>query len=380
MSQNFDSPLLSSLDLSLEPGPLKPWLEYEGDWRGNLFDLPLSDLKALPLSIGRSNELIAESIESFGLLYPLWVAKSHNNEPIVISGGLRLSALRLLGHKTAPCLAPPGPNFLTTALISNLSRGLNPAEMAVIWLWAKKLAAYNCDNDSKNNSELNSDLNGQSKSALNSKNNSELNSGKDSEKQEVQNLLGLKPGDRRLSWLEAAAALPKEALLALALGRLDLENAPELMALSSPERDIALSLILGTKASRQNRRQWLGWLGDLKRINNAPLDSFLTKNIVSDLTSAEGGEKKTHDYLQKLRFPFVSELRDRRQKFIDSLNLPNGLKLTLDNQLEDEKYDLYISFSDAGDLKRLVEAALELAQGDNLKDILELSHPLVPQG
>jgi ParB-like chromosome segregation protein Spo0J len=293
----------------------------------------VDDLLAFRLSVGRPIEPLTESINNLGLLTPLWVAvidsPKGSLQPVVISGGRRLLALKNLGLQSAPCLAPNQSNLLLAAITANLERGFNQAETVLAWALAEKAAQDKV------------------------------------ERQKAWQLLGLAPRDRRLAWLEAAAALPEEALQTMAEGRLDMENAPELMSLDQTERQAVLKLILGARPSKQNRRRWLQWLSDLKRITGRNLELLFTPAILASLTGQDG-EKVTTEYLQKLRFPLIAELRDQRRAFVAALGLSPGLRLELDPELEDVTGEVRLSFSEPDELRRLALEAAALSQRPEL--------------
>ena len=309
-------------------GPVKPMADSGRDWRGSLVNIETSRLSAWRLWVGRDQNALTRSIESFGLSRPLWVAMGAGGGLVVISGGRRLAALKSLGAAEAPCLCPNAPSLAVLAIADNLERGLNPAEMALAWSLARS-----------------------------------LESGK--EREAIREVLGFSSTDKRLHHLEAAESLPDEGLEALAAGRLDLENAGALLAMPSDWAAPALRLVLAAKASRQNRRRWLEWLGDLARIKDSSPEKTVSPELLNAAAGPDG-ERLVADRLASMRFPGVHKLLSKRRALLKSLSLPDGLRLELDPELEDVSGELKLSFDSLESLKRLAQAALELAGRDEL--------------
>jgi ParB-like chromosome segregation protein Spo0J len=288
--------------------------------------LPVSGLRALRLSVGRDDAALRLSISEVGLVRPLLLARGLDGRPVVVSGGRRLSALRALGAETVPCLAPDGPHVAAAAVSENLERGLSPAELALAWDLARKAIDP-------------------------------------AEREKIMRLLGISPGDKRLPALAAAAAASPAAQEALAAGRLDLENAEALAPLPPEERERALELILAAGASRQNRRRWIEWLLDLRRIEKRPLGAIIGQGLM-EAAAGPDGAKAVSERLQRLRAPGVAALRDERRELLKSLRLPGGLALWLDPELEDAAGDLRISFQTPEELGRLAQEAGKLAKSE----------------
>jgi ParB-like chromosome segregation protein Spo0J len=307
------------------------------DWRGNLVTLPVGDLASWRLSVGRDEEALKRSIEAIGLARPLWVVKSPEGRPVVISGGRRLRALRELGAAAAPCLCPDLPFLGLAAIIDNLERGLNPAELALALAMTESLE----------------DL---------------------GERRAARALLGVADSDRRLPGLAAALYMPEEAFLAFAAGRLDPEDVEMAGQMPEAARDDALRLILTAKASRRNRRRWLEWLSDLARIRQAssegsPLSPKIVDKALLEAAQGPDGERAVTERLLAMRLPALSKIRAKRRELVKSMRLPKGLRLDLDPELEDSSMELRLTFDSPADLKRLAEAAASLADSQELASL-----------
>lgn len=305
--------------------------------------LDVDALDALDLSRGREPGPLVDSVRKLGLLRPLWTAPGPGGRPLVIAGSRRLAALRTLGVREAPCVATPEPageasfpdapsRLLTLAVTDNLDRGLNQAELALCWAWARK----NC-----------------AAAALPG----------------IADLLGFKPRDRRLAALEDSARLPPRALDALAAGRLDLENAGPLMTMDGPEREMVLDLLARTGASRQNRRLWLEWLGDLGRLKGpGGIADILASPELASARGA-GGRETAGARLRALRHPRLAELAAKRRDAVVKMALPPGLKIEADPELEDASCRMELVFPDRETLRALAGKALELAGSDELGEL-----------
>jgi hypothetical protein len=342
----------------LDFGPVRPFaqaggIDPGGDWRGRLMMLPTDSLSAWPMSAGRSPEPLAESIGRLGLARPLWVARAESGGPVVIAGGQRLQALRLLGQGYAPCLAPPGPFLAAMALTDNLDRGLNQAELALAWRLARQAAPGE-------------------------------------ERALVIRLAGLVPRDRRISALVAAESNGR-ILAALAEAVIDLENARFLADLSGPEIDMVLGLFRSARPSRSSRRIWLEILSDLRRIRDLSLDRLFSAGsdrepatpeaaaLAEALAAGQGAEKRVGALLERLRRPGIARLRERRQSILKSLKLPEGLSITVDPELEDAAPEIRLTLGRASDLGALARAALDLAERPELAELF-LEDRLSPEG
>ncbi|MDR1112102.1 MAG: ParB/RepB/Spo0J family partition protein [Deltaproteobacteria bacterium] len=321
--------------------PLSPYPVDTGGqdgWQGQILEIPLAGLAAAPLSHGRPLEDLVKSIGELGLLRPLWLALDGDGRPLVISGGRRLAALARLGFRKAPCLAPrPGPgqtlacsSFLAAlALTDNLGRGLNQAELCLAWDWARKASEPPAWPT-------------------------------------LAGLLGFRPGTTRLVALEKAMEVQGQTLDLMAQGRLDPENAALLAAWTPEERALALDLVARTGPSRQNRRQWLEWLDDLRRSGGPGFLAGLLAGPALAAISGPRAEKSAREAIHGLRFPFLSDLARRRREALRDLALPEGLKIELDPDFEDVTTTIGLTFSDKDSLGRLAQKALELSEGQAL--------------
>ncbi|MDR1486916.1 MAG: ParB/RepB/Spo0J family partition protein [Deltaproteobacteria bacterium] len=316
--------------------PLRPFKHLSGytdrRWPGPFFSVPTDELTSCRLSVGRPIDELAKSIDSIGLLHALWVAQGPDGRAMVISGGRRLAALRLLGRRYVSCLAPSCEmvTMMLMVFTDNLSRGYNEAEKALAWNLAK-------------------------------------NTLKESELESIKEMLNI-PKQERLSALERAVELPENGLLALAAGRLDLDNITAFSHWSRAEISSALDLFDRTLPSRQNRKQWLEWLNDLRRIEAISVDYLLQDPQLSAL-GGPNGEKQVRDFLLRRRFPSLSELNDRRAQSLKALKLPSAIKLQLDPQLEDIETTIKLTFTDTADLKNLARKLLEMTDQQEFKSL-----------
>jgi ParB-like chromosome segregation protein Spo0J len=323
---------------------------------GKVIQMDLSELSSLPFSYGRPIEPLVQSIKTLGLMRPLWLVLDGNGLPTVISGSRRLEALRLLGLKSAPCWLPipkdpmfdrlpanpnMAANLIMAAITDNLDRGFNQAELVLVWQLALKEAPGE---------------------AL----------------PEIARLLGFKHPSNRTLALEKAATLPSPALELLSSGKLDPENALTLSSWNLSEQVSALNLMARVGPSRQNRRLWLEWLDDLRRSEGLNfLSEFLTLSTLSDLSGPEA-EKKARDYIRGRRFPYLTELSQKREQILQSLNLPTAFKLELDPDFEDVLTTLKLTFSESNELIKLASFALNLAQGGSLEKLWSLNDQSLP--
>jgi spore photoproduct lyase len=273
------------------------------------------------------------------------VARDSAGLPVVISGGRRLAALRSLGIEKVPCLAlenvsqAPDPAFLIMAAITdNLGRGFNQAELTLAWDTARREAP---------------------EGAL----------------PKIAALLGLKPNGQRLAALEKAALLPRAALDALAQGALDPENAHVLAEWGEPQREMALELFARVGPSRQNRRQWLEWLNDLRDSRG---DDGLARILSSPALKSLSGpmaEREARDHIRSLRFPYLTALAQTRKRSLKALALPGNLRLELDPDFEDVSATLKMTFSEPHELRELAAFALKLAADGALEALWALNPP-----
>jgi hypothetical protein len=314
-------------------------------------DWPLEDdgfkLKVLPFSFGRDPEPLARSIQKQGLLRPLWGVIDPEGRPVIVSGGLRVAALKLLGQTTAPTyLLTQDPHWLdvwTLALADNLGKTYNPAEKALI------LAA------------LSSTLT-------------------DPEMASLTGLMDLPIGKALKERNLAAAKLPYPALLALAKDKLDLATGARLAQLG-PDALGLWTLLEGYNPSLQTRRKWVDWLIDLSRLEKrAPLD--LAQEIGATLANPPSfkapnlGPAKTFEGLLKSwRFPKVTFLEAQRLRLLKSAPLPPGVSLTTDPSLEDLKATLTIQFSGPDDLAARLKELKPLLNNPNFQKIWKLKWP-----
>jgi hypothetical protein len=260
------------------------------------------------------------------------------DRPVVVSGGRRLAALRLLKAGPVAVWAPeaaepaglsPSARILLASVTDDLERGFNPAELTQIWRLTREETP-------------------------------------EEDRPAIARLLGFEPRGRKALALERSALLPDRGLDMMALGRLDPENSLILAGWERPEIDQALDLFDRAWPSRQNRRLWLEWLDDLRRSEGpAALSGLLASPELAGL-SGPGAEKAARDHIRALRFPRLTELGHRRREALKALDLPKGLKLGLDPDFEDVTATVSLTFSDAPELRRLATSAMELADQGTL--------------
>jgi hypothetical protein len=276
---------------------------------------------------------LAGSIKGLGLLRPLWLAQDEGGNPWVIAGGRRLKVLADLGYETVPCLAPEPPEargglssppeafLLSAAFADNFERGYNLAETVLGHALCQKLLGPD-------------------------------------KLREVFAVFNLGLSAKIEARLKAAAALPPAALEAMAQGRLDLDDALALAQFTSKERTLLLDLFDRVRPSRQNRRLWLEWLTDLKRMTGKDLDEFLSLPALVELNGPQA-EKRAKELIFSRRFPQVFSLRALRRELVNKLRLPPYIKLSLDPELEDEEIALKLTLNSPSEL---TGAAAELAK------------------
>jgi hypothetical protein len=210
---------------------------------------------------------------------------------------------------------PPEAFLLAVAFRDNFERGFNPAEAALAYALAKSLLVS-------------------------------------SKLKEIFPLLDQSDSTKNRAALGAASTLPTEALEEMAQGRLDLENALILTEFSTSERNLILAFFAKVHPSRQNRRMWLEWLIDLKRIEDIDLDQFLTSGSLADISGPQA-EKLAREIIFSRRFPQVYGLQSLRKNLAAKLNLSPNIELRLDPELEDTEMALKLTFNSPSEIETL---------------------------
>jgi ParB-like chromosome segregation protein Spo0J len=253
---------------------------------------------------------------------------------VIISGGLRLKALKRLGRHDTPIrlFAGSKAQLWALALADNLNRRPNAAEKARLW---RALVTDLGDN--------------------------------------AQNLaarLDIPPNPKIQNQYFLAAQLPDNILLALAQDKLDLASATRLAELG-PEGEELWALMEAHRPSLQNRRLWLEWLEDLARRENKPLVTIVRElqNWPANSTLAWG------ERLRQKRFPKLAQLEERRRKLLKTLPLPPACSLKLDPTFEDVNAEIRLSFGSPAELAARAGALAQLAAEEKLKELWELAWP-----
>ncbi|MDR1606965.1 MAG: ParB/RepB/Spo0J family partition protein [Deltaproteobacteria bacterium] len=323
-------------------------------YSANLHTLPVvnwpltADLKAWPLSFDRDPKALAQSIKELGLIQPLWGTLDEAGLPIIVSGGLRLSALRDLGYQEAPVrlFEAPKEELWPWVLADNLSRSFNPAEIARLW------RAITLDLAS---------LSPERAQTL---------------KNSLAASLGLPKNPKIQAQYLLASQLPDKILLSLAREKLDLGAAARLAEMGQIGSNL-WDLLEPNRPSLQSRKLWLEWLEDLARAENRSILE-VAQEILNSKPSQNSKLEEPWDFGQRLRarrFPKIAQMELLRQKLLKALPLPSGSTLKLDPTFEDGSAEIRLTFATPEELLAQTQALGRLTEDPQFLDLWRLPWP-----
>lgn len=290
---------------------------------------------------------LADHIATHNLLHPLLALEPVPGQNLaLVDGYRRQQALLTLGQTAAPTLIIPKEiplaQALTLALTQNRERGFNPAEVALRWSFLSQhhpiLAPILAPTLAP-----------------------------------VLNLQSPKSGQ----WCLAAARLPQAGLVALAQGRLDLENAARISGWDPTDQQALLDLFELLNPSKQKKRLWMDWLEDLARREKCGISQLLaTPEIEAALAEVDrlgrpAVEEKIRLYLWNRRHPLLGEMVNQRQARLKALKLPPTLRLELDPTLEDIKFNLNLYFTTLAEFKNLADQTRRLTENEDFRSLID---------
>ena len=301
-------------------------------------------LRAMP-------QALVESVREAGVTSPLLVC--HEDAAIaVVAGWMRLRAARQTGGTELPCRILEdwsAVDLATASLLDNAGhRQFNAAEQA---LAAAALSEYYPASEIV---------------------------------RRFLPLLGLRPATEHLERLLLIAALPREALEAMAHGRLSAEAAVDVVKLPQGSRDSVLAVLAqpGMTASLQRevarfflelwRRDAVspdqivadeGWLGSTpQQVGAARIEPparpgarfaglYETPVTAAGENAPQAWARCVRDRLRGLRYPMLCEAEREEAQRIDALELPPNARIVHDSGFESPTRTLEARFRSADELR-----------------------------
>ena len=298
------------------------------------------------ITTDRNNELLQNSIERVGLLYPPYLYYNNNAQYYQIVCGLRrIRACITAGWKEIPAhIIDPGSDekeLFLLSLYDNLShRVLNPVEQARA---ALKLLAYDAE---------------------------------DTVIREYLPLMGLPPTEKTLNHLLCVARLEPAMQDAVAQGRLCEAAAVKLAHLEEDDQKALFRLFSQIHCSASKQEEIVSYCMDISLREETGCSTILQEREIQKIIaedklplSQKGDRIRAH--LRKRRFPRLSQ---REEKFLQqrkNLRLPAGVQLLPPPSFEGGRFRFEIEFNHTGDLQQKAEAVMSMANNLLLKDIVE---------
>ena len=124
----------------------------------------------------------------------------------------------------------------------------------------------------------------------------------------------------------------------------------------------------GIKFTVTQRAELLEWTADLAAKGEKKASEVLDEAGVEEILSearlnGPQRRKKIMDAVYKLRFPSLSARLEEVRKAVNSLKVPEGIRVTPVSPLEDNEYRIEITFASRAGLEKRLEALKSFTSG-----------------
>ena len=298
------------------------------------------------ITTDRNNELLQNSIERVGLLYPPYLYYNKNAQYYQIVCGLRrIRACITAGWKEISAnIIDPGSDekeLFLLSLYDNLShRVLDPVEQARA---ALKLLAYYAE---------------------------------DTVIREYLPLMGLPPHEKAFAHLLGVAHLEPVIQDGMVQGKICEAVAAKLAYLKEEDRKALFGLFSRIHLSASKQEEIVSYCMDISLREEIGYNTILQEREIQKIIaedkvplSQKGDRIRAH--LRKRRFPRLSQYEEKFLQQRKNLRLPAGVQLLPPPSFEGGRFRFEIEFNHTGDLQQKAEAVMSMANNLLLKDIVE---------
>ncbi len=189
--------------------------------------------------------------------------------------------------------------------------------------------------------------------------------------------LGLPPREEYLERYLSLEKLGQAGLDALAAGTLDPETGARLAGLPADDLGPVVAMLESLQPGLNKRRQIITWLEEISRRETLSLRAVLALPELSAIISRAGlnrpqKEAEVREWLRRRRYPQLTAMEDRRNTLLKALNLPDRVSLQTPPGFEGLDFALQLTFRDAAEISRQLQALRAVAENPALAELVEL--------
>ena len=171
--------------------------------------------------------------------------------------------------------------------------------------------------------------------------------------------LGQSPHPSQLEKLLRLAGLEEVIQRAVHLGELDAKVAQELERLSFNDRMASFEIITSLSLSTSNQKKLLITLRELAVRTGTTMAEYLATDQLQEIVNQQGNipqiSKQLFAWLQRQRFPRLSEAEDEFTHFCQQLPLPGGAVVGHSANFEEDKVSLTLTFATKEELAQFCQ-------------------------
>lgn len=150
----------------------------------------------------------------------------------------------------------------------------------------------------------------------------------------------------------------------LARGALQLKTATLLLTINQKDADILVYLGNKLKLNINQFHEFIDIIIDLSHMHEESVQKILLRPEIVEIIDNDkiNIPQKAHkllEVLREIRYPTVAQAQRRMRQRIESLHLPDAVRLTLPSFLESSEYKLEVLFQDGKQLQRLLKDILK---------------------
>jgi hypothetical protein len=190
--------------------------------------------------------------------------------------------------------------------------------------------------------------------------------------------LDLPPRAEYLNRFLGLGLLGHRGLDLLADGRLDADTGEIILNLPTPEdRAAALDLLDDLQPGRNKRRELLGWLEEVARLEDRSVAEVIKQDDLRDILTSDRlnkpqKEQKVRRWLRHRRFPQLTSLEQKQAALLRALPLTDQIALTPPRNFEGLEFSLQINFHDLDELREQAQTLQNLLNDQRLAELVDL--------
>ena len=190
--------------------------------------------------------------------------------------------------------------------------------------------------------------------------------------------LDLPPRAEYLDRFLLLASLGDRGLDLLTDGRLDPDSGEKILGLASaPDRNAALNLLEVLQPSRNKRRELLGWLEEVARLEDRSVADLIKDQELGDILDSTRlnkpqKEQNVRRWLRQRRYPVLTSMEQKQNALLRALPLSSQFTLTPPRNFEGLDFSLHMTFHDLDELRGQADTLEHLLKDPSLAELMEL--------